>query len=120
MEANWTPTRIQIALDTLQVRPHLGGLLVTQIAILFERLVGDFFQPRRQIGVQANRRDRGFVENCVEDRGRSLAAERQRSRGHFIEHSAERKKIGAMIQFLSQRLFGRHIRDRAQRSARDS
>ncbi len=87
-----TPTRIQIALDALQVRPHLGGLLVTQIAILFERFVGDFFQPGRQIRVQANRRDWSLVEDRVEYCGGRVAAEGQRSRGHLVEHRAERKR----------------------------
>ena len=70
-----------------------------------------------EIGIQANGRNRRAIQDGVENGGRAIAAERELAGGHFIEHGAERKKIGARVEFLGTRLFGRHISDGADGAA---
>ncbi len=46
-----------------------------------------------------------------------LAAEWERAGGHLVKYGAEGEKVGAAIEFLAQRLLGRHVGDRAERGA---
>ena len=46
---------IGVALQALQIGAHVGGVLVAQVAIFFERLVDDVFELARQIGIQTHR-----------------------------------------------------------------
>ncbi len=55
-----------------------------------------------------NRRD------LMQDRENARTTKRQFSRGCFIEYTAQRKNIRALVQCLASGLFGRHVRDRAQ------
>ena len=57
------------------------------------------------------------MQNCIEDAGRRVAAEGQRSGGHLVQHRAEGEQIGALIQRLAQGLLGRHVSDGAHRGA---
>ncbi len=47
--------RIRFALQSLQVGPHVCGVLVAQFAIFFQSLVDDVFQFWRKVGVQPDR-----------------------------------------------------------------
>ena len=47
----------------------------------------------------------------------AFSAERQGSRGHFVEHRAEREQIAARVEFFRAGLLGRHIGDGAERRA---
>jgi hypothetical protein len=51
--------RFRVAFEALQVGAHVGGALIAQVAIFFEQLVQDFFEVRRQFGIQAKRRRGG-------------------------------------------------------------
>ena len=57
------------------------------------------------------------IENGVENVGGAFAAEGQLARGHFVEDDAERKKIGAGVEFFGAGLLGRHVGDGAERAA---
>src|SRR5207302_1058808 len=92
---------VGVALQALQVGANVGGALLAQVAIFFERLVDDVLELFREVGVQADRRNRGAVENRLKNQRGSLSAKRQVSGGHFVEHDAERKQIGARIEFFS-------------------
>ena len=58
------------------------------------------------------------MKDGIEQRAGSAPGERKRTRGHFVQHSAKRKNVGSRIDILAQRLLGRHVCDRAERSAR--
>src|SRR5438876_1193369 len=75
--------RIRVALESLQVGDQVGGVLVTHIAVLLERLVDNRLELRRDFGIQPYRRRRRLVENCAEDDRGSAAAERLAPRGHL-------------------------------------
>src|SRR6516165_11154566 len=84
-------------------------MLVTQVAILLQTLVDDFFQLGRQIGIQSNGRNWSAIEDRLENQSRALPSEGQRSGRHLIQHSAKRKQIGAGVQFLRPHLLRRHV-----------
>ena len=54
-------TAVGIALQALQVGSHVGRALVAQVAVFLQRLVDDVFQFQRQVGIQADRRNRGAI-----------------------------------------------------------
>jgi hypothetical protein len=58
------------------------------------------------------------VQDRVGDDAGSFALEGQHPRGHFVEHDAKRKKIGARVERLAEHLLGRHVSDRAHGCAR--
>ena len=49
--------------------------------------------------------------------GGSFSAEGQNAGGHFVEHDAEGKKIGAAVEFFAAQLLGRHVGHGADRGA---
>ncbi len=84
-------------------------MLVADVAVLFQSLSDDIVQFGRQPGVELQCRHRFLCEQGREDESRSISRERRASRGHFIEHQAEREQIRAGVQFFSAGLLGRHI-----------
>ena len=42
-----------------------GGGLTADVAVFFERLVDDFFEPRRDVGINAHRRNGRTIQNGV-------------------------------------------------------
>ena len=83
--------RFRIALQPLEVGAQIGGMLVTQIAILLQRLVDDVFELRRNIGVETHRRDRSALQNRVKDRSRRIPTKRHRPGCHLVEHASKGK-----------------------------
>src|ERR1700690_4564532 len=100
--------RRAIAMQALEVRAHIGGALIAEIALLLERLVNDALELRREFRIQANGRRRNLIENGIEYCRRSGSLESHVARGHFVEHHAKRKKIGARIQLFTKRLLRTH------------
>jgi len=47
---------LAIALQSLQVRPHIRRMLIPQIAVLLQRFVDDRFQSGRNVLIQLHRR----------------------------------------------------------------
>src|SRR5580765_4485885 len=84
-------------------------MLIPQVAILLERLADDVFQFRWEIWIQPDRRRGRPVQNRLEDQRRGVAAERQCSRRHLVEHRAERKQIRSPIEVLALGLLRRHV-----------
>ena len=109
---------IGVALQPLQVGAHVGGGLVAQAWVLLQRLVDQVFQLGRNLRIEPHRRDRRFVQDGIEHRCAGVAAKRQCARQHLVENRAEGKQVGAHVQFLAQRLLGRHVGRRTHRRAR--
>ena len=58
----------------------------------------------RRMGETAER-----AQNGVKNHAGSLAAEGRDARRHLVQHDAERKQIGASVEFLAAHLFRRHV-----------
>ncbi len=75
-------------------------------------------QRRGQRRVQCERRGRLPVQELIEDRCRRVACERCSSGRHLEQHDSQREEIRARIERLAERLFRRHVADRADRASR--
>ena len=49
-----SPRTLRVPLESLQVAPHLRGMLVPQGAILLQCLAHDVFEPGRHVGIQTD------------------------------------------------------------------
>ena len=56
-------------------RPHVSGKLVTELAILLQRLADDLFEFRWKIRVQPHRWNRITIQNFAGDHSRAFTAE---------------------------------------------
>ena len=71
-----------------------------------------------KVGIQPDRGRGRAIQNRFGNHSLGFAAKRQIAGGHFIEHDAKGKQIGAPVEVLASHLFGRHIGDRADGGAR--
>src|SRR5262249_22246706 len=97
---------IEVALEALEVGAQFRGGLTAQIAILLQSFSDDPFQLTGRLRIVFRQGRRRFVENLMKDDRGSIAGEGLLARGHFVEYNAERKKIGARVEFLAPGLFG--------------
>ena len=110
--------RLTIALQALEVRADLAGVLIAKLPILFQALADDALQFLRQPGIQSSHRRGRAIQDAVEDQPHAVAVKRWRARGHFVQHDAEREQVGAGVKVLRSHLLGRHVRDRSKRAPR--
>jgi hypothetical protein len=103
------PARIGIALQTLQVRAHIGGVEVAQVAILFQSLVDNVFELGRKVGIEPDGRRGRTIQNRLEDRGRTFSPERHQTGRHFVKNGSEGKQIRSPIEILAPGLLGGHV-----------
>ena len=75
-----------IALQTLQIRAHLGGVLVAQITIFFQSLVDDLFQLRWHVWIQADGGCRRTVQDGFENCCGAFATEGELPGGHLVQN----------------------------------
>ena len=54
------------------------------------------------------------MEDRVEDRGRGVAAERQRPGRHLVEHHPQREEVRPQVERLAERLLRRHVGHRPE------
>ncbi len=92
-------------------------MLVAEVAIFFEGAVDDFFEARRQVGIEADRGNRRAIQDGFEDEAAGVTAEGERAGGHFIEDDTEREEIAAGVHLFAPDLLGRHVGDGAQSGA---
>ena len=85
--------------------------------ILLEQLVEDLLEGQGQLGIGLAGRPRRAVQNAVEDDRGGGAGERKLARGHLVEHDAQRKKVGTVVEFFAARLLQGHICDGAHGTA---
>ena len=67
-------SRIRVALQPLQVGPHLRGMLIAQVAVFLQSLIDDPFQFGRHSGIQPQRRSRRRIQDGFEDLRGTVAA----------------------------------------------
>ena len=102
--------RVGIAPQPLEVGAQLGGRLVAHLAVLFEGLLDDLLELRRQLRIDAGRRRRLPVQDGAQDDGR-IPAEGPASRGHLVEHEAEREEVRPGVERFAGGLLRRHVED---------
>ena len=103
---------ICVSLQALQVGANIGRVLVTQVAIFFERFIDDVFKFRRQIRIQPDRGHGRAIQNRLKDECRSVSSKRHHACRHLVEHGSKGKEIGASVEILALGLLGRHVRYR--------
>ena len=89
-------------------------MLITYIAVFLDRLGDDVLEVGVQIGIETNGERGRAIQDGIEDDARGLAAKRQDAGGHFVQHNAKGKEIGALIERFATHLFRRHIGHGAQ------
>ncbi len=105
---------MQIALQALQIGADLRGVLVTQFAVLFQRLADDFIQLRREFRTNPCERNRRSVQNRIMDDRGTAARKRHSASRHFVQHRAKREQIRSCIEFFAASLFRGHVGNGAQ------
>ncbi len=70
-------------------------------------------QPVGDVGVDFANRPRRVVADPAEDGHRRLGPERRTPRAHRVQHAPQAEQVGAGIDGVSLRLFGRHVLRRA-------
>ena len=83
--------------QAVQIGANFGSELIAKLAIFFERLQDDFFQPQRNIGIEMRGRFRDAMQNRVGNGFRSFPSKGHNARGHLIQDHAEGKQVGARI-----------------------
>src|ERR1700692_4563792 len=101
-----SPAGIGASLESLQISAYVSRMLMALLSILVERLVDDFFKPRRDIGIDAARGNRRPRQNGLDNHAARAAAKRLASCGHFIQQQTEREDIRARVQIVSADLLG--------------
>src|SRR5262249_10843195 len=98
----------------------ISSSLISQAAILIDRLADDLIESDRKFGIEIQRFDRRTVEDRIEDRGGSVARKGLVTCGHFVKNDSKGKEIRSAIDFFTKSLFRRHVGDGTDRCARAS
>src|ERR1700733_191729 len=93
-------------------------MLVTQIAIFFQRLMDNSVQLLGQLRIRFPDRPSRSVQNSLEDHRMGVAIEWTVARRHLVQHYAKAEEVRACIQILAARLLRTHVRSRTDRRAR--
>src|SRR5260370_14015096 len=86
-------------------------MLISQVAVLLECPVDEFFKLYREIRIEAHWRGRRPIQDSFEDYARSISAKWQCASSHLVQCDSKRKQVGSRIQFLAPNLLGRHVRN---------
>src|SRR5208337_5488637 len=89
--------RIRVTLQALQVGTQLGCRLVTQGAVLLQRLIDDVVQLQGQDVVVLVRRNRRLGKQRGEDNRRGGPAECLLTGRHLVKHRAEAEEVTARV-----------------------
>src|ERR1700719_952405 len=87
---------IGVSLQSLQISAYVSRMLITLVSILVERLVDDFFKPRRDIGIDISRGNRGPRQNGLNNHAARTAAKRLAPGRHLIQQQTKREDIRAL------------------------
>ena len=80
-------------------------MLVTKPRILIQSFIDDSLEVGRNVAIHTNERHWGFVKHGVKNRARGISTKRQNAASHLVTNDAERKEVGARVQFPSENLF---------------
>ena len=89
---------------------HLCCNLVTHGTVFLQRLIDNSLQLMRELQIHTGCRGRDLVQDGIKDRGDAVAGKGALACAHLIKSRAEREKIRARIEWLTQSLLWRHVR----------
>ena len=101
-------------LGLFQVGSNRLRALIAGAPIAFECLGNDGRHVGRQLGIQAVGGSGLVMQNGFEHGRGRIASKRLNASRHLVKHAAKAEQVRAGIEFLSQRLFGRHVGDGAE------
>ena len=104
--------------EAFKVGAQFSGRLAAHVTIFFKSFIDDFLELGRKLRHQAHSGCGLAIQDRVGHHRGSFSAERQEAGGHFVEHDAEGKKIGATVEFFAPQLFWRHVSHGANGRAR--
>src|SRR5215468_2719138 len=93
-------------------------MLVSQLSVFLQRLIDDFTELLRQLGVYLCQGNRLSVQNHIVDNRCCVALKCHSTSGHLVQYCTEGKQIRSCIKLLTTSLLWRHISDGAQGAAR--
>ena len=107
-----------VPLYPLQIRSHVGCMLIAQIAIFLQGLVDDVFQLGRHVVIQPHHGHRGTVRDGFKNHCRAFATKRQAASSHLAQGCPKGAEVGTRIQLFRPHLLRRHISRRSHHCAR--
>ena len=109
--------RRRVALQALQVGANFRRVLIAVFGVFLETQLDDPGESRGNIGVQLRRHDRNLLHDRDQELSGGVSGEGRLAGTHLVEHDAEGKQVGALIERLAQGLLGRHVSRSAQSGA---
>ncbi len=100
-----------------EIECDVAGGMETRLGILFQAMLHDALQRRRNIAIGLAEVGRILLEDGAHGVGRRLAVEGALAGEHLVENGAEGEDVGAGIDGLAANLLGRHIARGAQHHA---
>ncbi len=97
-----------------QLALQIAGRLPAVVRVLGEALAHDAIEAARRERLQVAHCRRLVLENRRDERGFGVRVERPPPRQHLVQQRAKREHIAACIHSLAAKLFGRHVRERAE------
>src|SRR5437016_13360944 len=91
------PSRIRIALQPLQISPHLSRALIAEVAVFLQSLVDDSLHLGRHCRIQSDCGAGTGVEDGFEYLCGTACMKRESTRYHLVEYGSEGKQIIAGI-----------------------
>src|SRR6266496_4557373 len=100
---------LQLAVKNSQRLQHLVHAAISFFTVFLQRAADDLLQLEGNLRSPSGDRRRLRSQCSTDYLLRGDAGKRRKSGHHFVEHNTETPDIGAMVYWLSTRLFRRHI-----------
>ncbi len=111
--------RVGYTFEQLQVRADRRGCGVSQISILRDALIDDFFQLRGNVGIQSSHGCGSTREDGLDNRAAGSAAKGRSPRGHFVKQQTQSENVRTSVQVIAANMFRGHVRRGATDHAND-
>jgi hypothetical protein len=80
------PAGFRLPLQAFKIGANIRSVLITQVAVFFQRFADDAFKLRRQIGIQPHRGDGRAVQYGIENCCGAVAAEWRLAGSHLVQN----------------------------------
>ena len=94
-------------------------MLVTKVAVSLQALFDDPLQFVGNVGIELNRRYGSVLHDGKKQDTCGIALKRHFAGRHLVERHSKREQVEARIHWLTECLFGRHVRHRPEGPAAD-
>ena len=109
--------RRTIPLPRVQIMQEFRGRLVAQVGVALQALADNIAERARNRPVMVGNRNGALLIALDQAGYGALSSERRLPGQQLIKDQAHAEKIGALVQFLCQRLLRRHVFHRPNKSA---